>query len=120
VRRIALAVFGIAILSSPVAAESPYENAAKIDIENLAPSILAASICKGVQFHSDAVMTSVAAAMVLIGRKGAEEAFFSAIRANIDDMSAKGTETWCSATLKAAKQRKSDLLTEDNGAAEGN
>jgi hypothetical protein len=88
-------MFGIAILSSPVAAETPYENAAKIDIENLASSILAASLCKGVRFHSDAAMMSVAAAIVLIGRKGAEDAFFSAIRANIDDMSAKGRETWC-------------------------
>ena len=61
-------MFGIAILSSPVAAETPYENAAKIDIENLASSILAASLCKGLEFHSDAVMMSVAAAMVLIGR----------------------------------------------------
>jgi hypothetical protein len=30
--------------------------------------------------------------MVLIGRKGAEDAFFSAIKANIDDMSARGRE----------------------------
>jgi hypothetical protein len=112
-RRIALAFFGIAILSSPVAAETPY-------IENLASSILAASLCKGLEFHSDAVMMSVAAAMVLIGRKGAEHAFFSAIRSNIDDMSAKGREAWCLATIKAAKQRKSDLLTENNDPAERN
>ena len=117
-RRIILAIFGIAILSSPVAAESPYENAAKLDIENLASSILAASLCKGVQFHSDAVMMSVAAATVLIGRKGTEDAFFSAIRSNIDDMSAEGREPWCSATIKAAKQRKSETLTEDNDPAE--
>jgi hypothetical protein len=120
VSRKILAVFGIAILSSPVAAESPYENAAKLDIENLASSILAASLCKGVQFRSDAVTMSVAAAMVLIGRKSAEDAFFSAIKSNIDDMSANGREAWCSATIKAAKQRKSDLLTEDNSPAERN
>jgi len=120
VRHIILAVFGIAILSSPCAAESPYENAAKLDIENLASSVLAASLCKGVQFHSDAVTMSVAAAMVLIGRKGAEDAFFSAIKSNIDDMSAKGREAWCSATIKAAKQRKSETLTEDNDPAERN
>jgi len=120
VRRILLAICAIAILStSLVAAQTPYENAAKLDIENLASSILAASLCKGVQFHGEAVIASVAAAMVLIGRKGAEDAFFSAIRANIDDMSAKGRETWCSAIIKSAKQRKSDLLTEDNGAVEG-
>ena len=117
-RHIILALFGIASLSSPAAPKTPYENAAKLDIENLASSILAASLCKGVQFHSDAVMVSVAAAMVLIGRKDAEEAFFSAIRSNIDDMSAKGRDAWCSATIKAAKQRKSDLLTEDNDPVE--
>jgi hypothetical protein len=90
VRRILLAGYGIAILSSPSIADSPYENAAKLDMEHLASSILAASLCKGAQFHGDAVITSVAAAMVLIGRKGAEDVFFSAI--NIDDMSAKGRE----------------------------
>src|SRR5262245_59274288 len=119
-RRVALAAFGIAIVSSPSIAETPYENAAKVDMEQLASSILAASLCKGVQFHGEAVIASVAAAMVLIGRKGAEDAFFSAIRANIDDMSAKGREAWCSATIKAAKQRKSETLTEDNDAPERN
>jgi hypothetical protein len=114
VRRILLAVYAIAILSSPFIAESPYENAAKLDMEHLASSILAASLCKG-----DAVITSVAAAMVLIGRRGAEDAFFSAIKANIDDMSAKGRAAWCSATIEAAKQRNSEMLTEDNGAVEG-
>jgi hypothetical protein len=92
-RRIALATYGIAILSSPSIAETPYEHAARLDMEQLASSILAASVCKGAQFHGDAVIASVAAAMVLIGRKGAEETFFSAMRANIDDMSAKGMES---------------------------
>jgi hypothetical protein len=119
-RRIFLAAYGIAILSSPSLAETPYENAARVDMEHLASGILAASVCKGVQFHGDAVIASVAAAMVLIGRKGAEDAFFPAIRANIDDMSAKGREAWCLPTIKAAKQRKSDLLTEDNNEAERN
>jgi hypothetical protein len=120
VRRVVLAAYGIAILSAPSIAETPYEHAARVDMEQLASSILAASVCKGAQFHGDAVIPSVAAAMVLIGRKGAEDAFFSAIRANIDDMSAKGREAWCSATIKAAKQRNSDLLTEGNDAVEGN
>jgi hypothetical protein len=119
VRRIFLATYAIVILSSPSIADSPYESAAKVDMEHLASSILAASLCKGTQFHGDAVITSVAAAMVLIGRKGAEDAFFSAIKANTDDMSAKGREAWCSATIKAAKQRNSETLTEDNDAAEG-
>jgi hypothetical protein len=88
-------------------------------MEQLASSILAASLCKGAQFHGDAVIASVAAAMVLIGRKGVEDAFFSAIRANIDDMSAKGREAWCSATMKSAKQRNSDLLTEEKDTIDG-
>jgi hypothetical protein len=78
-------------------------------MEQLASSILAASLCKGAQFHGDAVIASVAAAMVLIGRKGAEDTFFSAIRANTDDISAKGRDAWCSATIKAAKQRNSGI-----------
>jgi hypothetical protein len=82
--------------------------------------LIAASLCNGARFNGDAAITSVAAAMVLISRKGAEDAFFSAIKANIDDMSAKGREAWCSATTKAAKQRNSETLTEDNDAAEGN
>jgi hypothetical protein len=57
--------------------------------------MLAASVCKGAQFHGDTVITSVAAAMVLIGRKGAEDAFFSVIKQNIDDMSAKGRGLGC-------------------------
>jgi hypothetical protein len=76
VRRILLAVYAIAILSSPSIAESPYENATKLDMEHLASSILAASLCKGARFNGDAVITSVAAAMVLIGRRGAEDAFW--------------------------------------------
>jgi hypothetical protein len=116
--RILLAACGIAILSSPLIAETPYENAAKLDMEHLASSILAASLCKGARFHGDAVITSVAAAMVLLGRKRAEDAFFSAIKANIDGMSANGREAWCSATIKAAKQRNSETLTEGNGAVE--
>ena len=118
VRRVVLAAYIIAILSSASAGETPYEHAAKVDIEQLASSILAASVCKGAQFHGDAVIASVAAAMVLIGRKGAEDTFFSAISADIDDMSAKGREAWCTATMKSAKQRNSDLLTEGNDAVE--
>jgi hypothetical protein len=56
--------------------------------------------------------------MVLIGRKGAQDTFFSAIRANVDDMSAKGREACCSTTMKSAKQRNSDLLTRDSDAVE--
>ena len=119
VRRLLLTAFAISILTSPSIAETPYEGAARVNMEQLASSILAASVCKGAQFHGDAVIASVAAAMVLIGRKGAEDTFFSAIRGNIDDMSAKGREAWCSATIKAAKQRNSDMLTQDNDRVEG-
>jgi hypothetical protein len=62
VRRILFSICAIAILSTWPMAETPYENAAKVDMKQLASSILAASLCKGVQFHSDAVMMSVAAA----------------------------------------------------------
>jgi hypothetical protein len=113
VRRILLAVYGIAIFSSPSIADSPYENAAKLDMEHLASSILAASVCKGVRFNGDALVTSLTAAFVLLGRKHTEDAFFSAMSANIDEMSAKGKEAWCTATIKAAKERNSEMLTED-------
>jgi hypothetical protein len=42
VRRILLAVYGIVTFSSPSIADSPYENAARLDMEHLASSILAA------------------------------------------------------------------------------
>jgi hypothetical protein len=66
VRRALLAAGGIAILSSPSIAETPCENAARVDMEQLASSILAAGLCKGVQFHGDNVLASVAATIVLI------------------------------------------------------
>ena len=113
VRRILLAVYGIAIFSSQSIADSPYENAAKLDMEHLASSILAASVCSGVRFNGDVLVTSLTAAFVLLGRKRTEDAFFSAMSANIDEMSAKGKEAWCTATIKAAKERNSEMLTED-------
>jgi hypothetical protein len=113
-RRILLAVSGIAIFASPSIADSPYENAAKLDMEHLASSILAASVCSGVRFNGDAHVTSLTAAIVLLGRKRTEDAFFSAMSANIDEMSAKGKEAWCTATIKAAKERNSEMLTEDS------
>ena len=82
-------------------------------MEHLASSILAASVCKGVRFNGDALVTSLTAAFVLLGRKRSEDAFFSAMSANIDEMSAKGKEAWCTATIKAAKERNSEMLTED-------
>jgi hypothetical protein len=88
VRRILLAVYGIAIFSSPSIADSPYENAAKLDMEHLASSKLAASVCNGVRFNGDALVTSLTAATVLLDRKRSEDAFFSAMSANIDEMSA--------------------------------
>jgi hypothetical protein len=93
--------------------------AAKLDMEHLASSILAASVCKGVRFNGDALVTSLTAAIVLLGRKRTEDAFFSAMSANIDEMSAKGKEAWCAATIKAAKERNSEMVTEDNDEHEG-
>jgi hypothetical protein len=114
-RRILLSAYALAALSSPsIASGNPYENAAKLDMEHLASSILAASLCKGVRFNGDAVITSLTAAVVLLGRKHAEDAFFSAIRANIDGMSSTGKDAWCAATIKAAKERNSEMLTEDD------
>jgi hypothetical protein len=113
VRRIILAVYAIAIFSSPSLADSSYENAAKLDMEHLASSILASSVCNGVRFNGDALITSLTAATVLLGRKRSEDAFFSAMSANIDEMSAKGKEAWCMATIKAAKERNFEMLTED-------
>jgi hypothetical protein len=43
-------------------------------------------------------------AQEVMSRKDAEDAFFSAIKANIDDMSSRGREAWCSAIMKAAKR----------------
>ena len=103
----------LAILFSPsIASASPYENAAKLDMERLASSILAASVCTGFRFNGDTVVTSLAAALVLLGRKRAEDAFFSAMRANIDGMSDTGKEAWCAATIKAAKEQNWEMLIE--------
>ena len=118
-KRILLLGSAIAILSSPSIADSPYENAAKLDMEHLASSILAASVCKGVRFNGDALVMSLTATFVLLGRKRTEDAFFSAMSANIDEMSAKGRDAWCASTIKAAKERNSEMLTEDNGEREG-
>jgi hypothetical protein len=120
VRRILLSAYLLAVLSSPsFAAGSPYENAAKLEMENLATSILAASLCKGVRFNGDALITTLTAAIVLIGQKRAEDSFFAAIRANIDEMSANGRDAWCAATRKAAKERDSELLTDDSNLGDG-
>jgi hypothetical protein len=107
------------VLSAPPAfAESAYETAAKLDMEHLASSVLAASLCEGARFNSDTVITSVTAVMVLLGRKRTEETFFSAMRANVDTLSSIGRAAWCAATLKAAKERNSDMLTFGNGGDE--
>jgi hypothetical protein len=113
--RTLLSACALAALFSPsIASGSPYENAAKLDMEHMASSILAASVCTGVRFNEDTVVTSLTAAVVLIGRKHAKDAFFSAMRANIDAMSNTGKEAWCTATIKAAKERNSEMLVEDN------
>ena len=113
-RRIFLSGCMLAALPSPsLASGSPYETAAKLEMGHLASSILAASLCKEVRFNGETVIPHLAAAALLLGQKRAEESFFFAMRASIDAMSANGREAWCAATLKAARDRKSDMLTED-------
>jgi hypothetical protein len=113
--RILVAGCVLAGLSSPsIASGNAYENAAKTEMEHLASSVLAASVCKGVKFHGDTVIPHLTAAVFLLGQKRAQETFFAAIRAGVDAMSANGRELWCSATIKAAKDRNSEMLTEEN------
>jgi hypothetical protein len=92
------------------AIESPYENAADVDLEQMASNILAASLCKGTLFNGESVVPHLVAASIVLGRKRAEDAFFSGIRKN--EISANGKEVWCAATIKAAKERNSEMLTE--------
>src|ERR1700731_3135340 len=66
------------------AAESPYENAADVDLEQMASNILAASLCKGTLFNGESVVPHLVAASIVLGRKRAENAFFSGIRKNYE------------------------------------
>jgi hypothetical protein len=103
-----------AALTSPsMSSSDPYEDAAKLEMSHLASSVLAASLCKGVQFHGDTAIPHLAGAVLLLGQKRAEESFFSSMRAGVDAVSTNGREAWCAATLKAAKDRGSNMLTED-------
>jgi hypothetical protein len=82
-------------LSNPRAAtavESPYENAADVDLEQIASNILAASLCKGTLFNGEDVVPHLVAPSIVLGRKRAEDAFFSGIRKNYDEISANGKE----------------------------
>jgi hypothetical protein len=112
-----IAIAGVVALVSngagaATAAESPYENAADVDLEQMASNILAASLCKGTLFNGESVVPHLVAASIVLGRKRAENAFFSGIRKNYDEISANGKEVWCAATIKAAKDRNSEMLTE--------
>lgn len=76
-RRIFFAACALAAASpSSAAADSPYEEAAKREMEHMASSVLAASVCKGVRFNGAAVIPHLAAAALLLGEKRAEDAFF--------------------------------------------
>jgi hypothetical protein len=80
---IAIAAAGVLASSSAWAAtaiESPYENAADVDLEQMASNILAASLCKGTLFNGESVVPHLVAASIVLGRKRAEDAFFSGIR----------------------------------------
>ena len=92
--------------------DSPYENAAVVDLGQMASNILAASLCKGTLFNGESVVPHLVAASILLGRKRTEDAFLSGIRKNYDEISANGKEVWCAATIKAAKERNSEMLTE--------
>jgi hypothetical protein len=81
-----------------------------VDLEQMASNILAASLCKGTLFNGESVVPHLVAASIVLGRKRAEDAFFSGIRKN--EISANGKEVWCAATIKAAKERNSEMLTE--------
>jgi len=115
-RKALLAIATAAAVSSSSAgaatAISPYENAADEDLEQIASNILAASLCKGTLFNGESVVPRLVAASIVLGRKRAEDAFFSGIRKNYDEISANGKEAWCAATIKAAKKRNSEMLTE--------
>lgn len=104
----------ISAMPSPsIASDNAYDEAAKIEMANLASAVLAASLCKGVRFNGDGVIPHLAVAAFLLGRDRAQESFFASVRENVDAISAGGKETWCAAAIEAAKQRHSELLTED-------
>ena len=109
---IAAAAVSLSSARAATAIESPYENAANVDLEQMAANILAASLCKGTHFNGESVVPHLVAASIVLGRKRAEDAFFSGIRKNFDEISANGKEVWCAATIKAAKERNSEMLTE--------
>ena len=117
-RKTIIAIAAVALLMpasgawAATAAESPYENAADVDLEQMASNILAASLCKGTLFNGESVVPHLVAASIVLGRKRAQDAFFSGIRKNYDEISANGKEVWCAATIKAAKERNSEMLTE--------
>jgi hypothetical protein len=101
------------LIASPALADnaSPYEDAAKIDIRNLASMILAARICPNVQFSSDQVIPHLVGAALILKGKGVQEAYLSATKAAINQITTD-REAWCAGTLKAAKDRHSEMLTE--------
>lgn len=112
-KRFILSILVLAGLSSPLSAsDSVYQEAAKLEMAYLASDILAASLCKGVEFNGDAVIPHLAAAAILLGRDRAQDSFLAAIRKNVDQMSAEGRDAWCTATVQAARDRDSEMLTE--------
>jgi hypothetical protein len=112
-----IAIAGAAVLMpgsvwAAAKADSPYENAADVDLEQIASNILAASLCNGTLFNGESVVPHLVAASIVLGRKRAENAFLSGIRKNYDEISASGKEVWCAAIIKAAKERNSEMLPE--------
>src|ERR1700724_167714 len=81
---IAAAAVSLSSARAATAIESPYENAANVDLEQMAANILAASLCKGTHFNGESVVPHLVAASIVLGRKRAEDAFFSGIRKNYE------------------------------------
>jgi hypothetical protein len=112
-RKTLIAIAAAAALLPASAWAGPYEEGAKLDIANLATEILAASLCKNLQFGDEAqVVKHIFAASLILGNKGVTAAYLAATKTTVDQMEAVGREVWCADTIAAAKRRESDLLTE--------
>jgi hypothetical protein len=112
-RKALIAIAAVAALLPAAAWAGPYEEGAKLDIANLATEVLAASLCKNVQFGDEAqVVKHVLAASLILGNKGVTAAYLAATKTNVDQMEAVGREVWCTETVAAAKRRESNMLTE--------
>lgn len=108
-----IAIAAAAALLPAGARAGAYEDGAKLDIAYLATDILAASLCKNLQFGDEAqVVKHIFAASLILGNKGVTAAYLAATKTTVDQMETVGREVWCADAIAAAKRRESDLLTE--------